>query len=271
MDWNRVSELIRERLSDLEAEILVFAPQDSREAGERVSDSGDSEILAQLGGRDLTVLGQDDDLFPMIVRRRGIDRLYLVGDSGLMRSRLVGLFPSRQPGDREKNAAVATLEALLDSGINLGFVHSSHLTADLLEVCSARKVGAVIWLAEGIGSLLARRQLASIAGNPGVLFVSATRPSQRWTPAMAKDACSFVWALSNARLVTDPHPTWLRSSGDLDDTNDLFYLKYDDDRLGWFPGAQSIGRNASTGAPCVGAIRDRVLAHGAPKPTSRRR
>ena len=39
LDWSKVSVLIREHLKDLEAEIIVFAPGDSRAAGERARQS----------------------------------------------------------------------------------------------------------------------------------------------------------------------------------------------------------------------------------------
>ncbi|RWA58786.1 hypothetical protein EN833_31225 [Mesorhizobium sp. M4B.F.Ca.ET.190.01.1.1] len=255
LDWGRVSKMIEEKLGDLPANLLVFAPSDSRRAGHSAVEeitTDEMHAVEKIGYKRLSV---SDASWPS-------DRVVLAkGNIEHLDQRWIALLPSRSPGERELFAlhSVAAELARCDVNVSVALVHGSRTTEEIADVFISHGVDVVMLLPFGV---LTRKKLSQIAVErpSGTLtLVSAAPPNQKWSRQYFAEAMDILRARAGAILLTDPEPDWLNNRRAAWQSASISFLRYNPlpgelvqalESLG----AQPIGRHPGSGAPNLSGL-----------------
>lgn len=206
LDWARVSQLIEDRLADLEAEIFVFGPSASRSADQAARNGDSEETRELLKQRGVRTWCKDDPAFPCSLGELGYGRLYLLGNERLLSEKWVSMLCSYQPAEREINAATMCAEGLSKAGVVVGSGYSPKVERRAIRAALEQGGNVVIFLADGILQFKQRQDLQDVWDKDRVVVVSVASPNQSWSKNAARDAQRAMVALSSCVLITDPEP-----------------------------------------------------------------
>ena len=128
LDWDRVSKMIADKLHDVDAHILVFAPSASREAGRIAAEEPTDDELwsAERLGYAIAPMA--------LVNELGLGGpIFVKGNLGILKQRSIALLPSRSPGARELNAlrSVAAELANRDRDTCVALIHNSRFSEEI--------------------------------------------------------------------------------------------------------------------------------------------
>ncbi len=257
LDWGRVSSMIKERLSDSEARILVFEPADSHSAEAKAqAEPTHDEILAlsNLGFEygSLTTLHLTNSK-PLLASYKG--------DKRVLSGKWIALMPARSPSDREQAAlrAVARQISQASEITTVALVYATRATEQVAEAFGREGVPVVMILPFGP---LTRQKLfdASTSASRSMLTtLSLAAPSESWSRQLFAQAMSFLRSRAAGVLISDPEPDWLGSAPASSlAAVPVFYIRYEAhskiaERL-QDAGARPIGRKAETGEPNLDAL-----------------
>ncbi len=268
LDWDKVAPVIREKLADLDARILVFEPADSLKAGQLAQDHPTDEQL-----RSLEDFGFK---FVELSHRKesaGLPATVLAkGNSALVSRRWVALLPSKELTDRERNAldAVARQMALSSEPVTVALVHATRSTERIAELFLNHGVAVVLILP--FGPLVRKPIARTPTENRHAPFamISLAGPAGAWSRLILAQSMNMLKAGAASVLLSDPSPHWLT-----DKTmhgwaeRPVFYLKYDNlsdnvRRILDHEGARPIGRRPDTGEPNLALLfsASAPVAHG---------
>jgi O-acetyl-ADP-ribose deacetylase (regulator of RNase III) len=252
LDWQRVSSMIKESLSDLDADVFVFQPADSLNAARRDRPKPtDKEVT------ELEVLGFRPFHLSESEKNDGVPSDVLTkGDRDLLSRRWLALFSSKEPREREVTA-LAAIARQLGSSANpppVALVHSTRATQRLAELFRNNGVPVVLILPFGP---LTRKSVASGLTGEGAnpsLMLSIAGANEPWgRPALA-ESMKLLKRRAQTILFSDPTPIWLNKKGVRNwSDRPIFYVKYEDvedaREILEEAGARPIGRRADTGEP----------------------
>ena len=253
LDWNRVSSMIKDKLSDLNARIFVFEPADSRNVGRAVPDQPSGEQIRELEG-----FGFKSVDLPLRHTSEGLPLTVLVkGDEALLTQYWVALLPSKDPTEKELTAldAVAHQIALESKQMVVALVHATRATDYIVEVFLKQSIAVVLILPFGP---LTRKTIARTSTDKRqapFAILSVAAPNEAWGRPILAQSMALLRIGASSVLLTDPAPEWLNSKALHSWTKrPMFYLRYEtqSDDMRWMldkEGARPIGRRSDTGEP----------------------
>lgn len=259
LDWGRVSQMIREHLDDLEAEIEVFDPSVSRSIGRKTVREHAGRSGAQSYPDGVRAVTPDETVFPSALRGIVDTPVYAKGPLALLDRPLVAVLPSAKPTEREVKAALECIEAFANPGVTLLLGYGADVERPAIRVALKHGASVAISLAEGLVNFRIRRDLRDVWDDHRIVVFSTVSPAQRWSSAAAVNTRRLGLALAKIALITDPSPTWLQKSSTrttAHGSSRYFYINYHTGDsnvrqvLGSFQ-AYPVGRSARSGLPNV--------------------
>ena len=262
LEWDRVSSMIEDKLGDLDARILVFAPADSREVGRIAQYQPSTEQIRALENIGFRVL----DL-PWYEPALGLPSKTLVkGDPNLLGTRWLALLPSKSPGERERIAlqSVARQMAQASDPVTIALVHATRATECIAELFLEHGISAVLILPFG---LLTRKKIAQIPTDgrrASFAIISVAAPEAAWSHKIRAQSMTLLRAGSSSVLISDPEPRWLAGrAAHARVKRAIFYLRYGSltdnvYRILDDMGAHPISRRRNTGEPNLCPLFDAV-------------
>ena len=210
MDWNRVSEMIRDKLDGVDAHVLVFEPAASRKAGRSAAAHPTKEERKGVERLGYKVIEGDD--LPALETPSS---LYVSGKPDLLAHNWIALLPSRSPGEREMQALRSIAAALTRSGKSkvVALVHGTRVSEDIAAIFQRHGVDTVLLLPFGV---LTRKSIPKQIGEKAaesLTLVSPAPANGRWTRQLFAQTMDMLRANAAATLLSDPEPDWLTSKG----------------------------------------------------------
>jgi O-acetyl-ADP-ribose deacetylase (regulator of RNase III) len=207
LDWTRVSQMIRNHLSGLEADIIVFNPLNSREVGQRAKEDREQKLL----DKDIAILHPDDNDFPQTLLGTDIKKLYVKGSPSLLDCPILAILPSVKPSETEISQATEWIEAMARPGLTIITGYDPRIGRPILRAGLSKGANVAICLSEGINRFRVREDVTSVWDESCTIVLSIARPRMRWNYAIASQTRELRFYLANAVLITDPSPHWLAS------------------------------------------------------------
>lgn len=259
LDWNRVSEMIRDKLDGVDAHVLVFEPAASRKAGHSAAaqpSEDERKAAERLGYRII----EGDDI-PALETR---SPLYVSGHPDVLARNWVALLPSRSPGDREFQALHSIAAELAQSGANkvVALVHRTRVSEEVAALFLRQGVDTVLLLPFGVltRKYIPKQIRKERAGS--LTLVSLASANGKWTRQLFAQSMDMLRANVAATLLSDPEPDWLTSKGlGKWAQTSISYVRYETmplhmrDALASV-GARPIGRRSEDGAPNIDHLVD---------------
>lgn len=253
LDWNRVAPMIQEHLQELEAEIIVFDPADSRVIGQQEVNSSSAEV---------SLLKKEDKEFPPTLRHLGIREIHYKGTASLLNNLNVAVAYSSKPAEREQTVALDCIAELARPGIQFCFVLNNSLATKIAALALEKGSQVVAWIPQGLSRYHLPRVLRPAYSAGNLLLISAAKPHQGWNPGIARQSALASLLTSKLKLVTDPEPNWINQLGE--DVLDAmggrtFYVRYQEiapnlEKCLRELSARYIGRRSLDGKPNVAPI-----------------
>ncbi len=223
LDWNRVSQMIRDYLADLDAKIIVFNPQHSRELGQKVKREQEQNLLAD----GVTIWNADNNLFPEHLKDTNYKKLYLKGNTALLKRPLISIMPSIKPTDVEVEQTLIWVKAVARPGITIISGYDQHIGRPILEAALSSGADVAICFPEGIIRFKLRQDLEPVWSDDRAVILSTAKPEFRWNPKLASESRELRFSLGNVVVITDASPFWLGEYLRLQRQSvmpDIFYL-----------------------------------------------
>lgn len=254
LDWNRVSQMIRDKLNGVDAHVLVFEPAASQRAGRSVIEqptADEQKSVEQLGYKLVERHG-----FPDLVTT---GPLYLKGRSEALSRKWIALVPSREPAERELQALrmIAAELARSLSDKNVALVHGTRASEEVASIFLRQGIEVVMLLPFGV---LTRKALAKQSGRTeaGSLSLASTAPPNgKWSRKIFAQTIDLLRQNADGVLLSDPEPDWLVGKGLTQwGKAPISYVRYETtsgslrdalERVG----ARAIGRRGEDGAPKI--------------------
>lgn len=259
LDWNRVSEMIQNKLDGVDAHVLVFEPAASRKAG-RTAVAHPTEDERRGAERIGYRIIEGDDI-PAL---EASSPLYVSGSPDVLARNWVALLPSRGPGEREFQALRSIAAELARSGTSkvVALVHGTRASEEVAGVFLSHGVNTVLLLPFGV---LTRKSIAKQVDKEGagsLTLVSLAPANGKWTRQLFAQAMDMLRANAAATLLSDPEPDWLTSKGlGKWAQTPISYVRYETmpphmrDALASV-GARPIGRRGEDGTPNIDYLID---------------
>lgn len=259
LDWDRVSEMIRNKLDGVDAHVLVFEPSASRKAGRSaVAHPTENE---RKGAEQLGYSLIESDEIPAL---EASSPLFVSGSLDVLAHNWIALLPSRSPGDRELQALRSIAAELAQSGANkvVALVHGARVSEEVAAIFLRQGVDTVLLLPFGV---LTRKSIPKQirkerAGS--LTLVSLASANGKWTRQLFAKSMDMLRANAAATLLSDPEPDWLTSKGlGKWAQTPISYVRYETmppymrDALASV-GARPIGRRSEDGAPNIDNLVD---------------
>jgi O-acetyl-ADP-ribose deacetylase (regulator of RNase III) len=254
LDWSRVSKIIENKLEGVNANIKVFAPQDSRQAGHTAAiepTPNELQSAEHLGYARISNLP---------AKELGLNRsAFVKGDVQNLAANWIALLPSKSPGDRERRAldSIAAEMARRDSSSAVALIHSSRTTEEIAQIFAGHNIKVILLLPFGV---LTRKPIAHLSSSErfaSITLVSLATPSAKWNRPCFAETLNLLQAQASAILLSDPKPDWFfHQSTRKAQHPPIFYLRYDalqdnmHDELARKEAA-AIGRRPDSGTPNI--------------------
>jgi len=203
LDWSRISEMIRKHLKDLEADIIVFEPADSREAGNKIKESEEETIKSRLIEHGIQTLEPGDELYPSALRGRSAIKLYVKGSPQQLALPNLFLLPSVKPSEREIEAAMKAVSMTMHPGVSLLVGYGAAIERPAIRLALEKGSDIIIFISEGILGFQVRRDLLDVWDENRIIIISAAKPLERWSPSAAFRTKDLQLSIANATLITD--------------------------------------------------------------------
>ena len=210
LDWNRVSEMIQNKLDGVDAHVLVFEPAASRKAG-RTAVAHPTEDERKGAERIGYRIIEGDDI-PAL---EASSPLYVSGSPDVLARNWVALLPSRGPGEREFQALRSIAAELARSGTSkvVALVHGTRVSEEVAALFLRQGIGTVLLLPFGV---LTRKSIPKQIGKEGagsLTLVSPAPANGKWTRRLFAQTMDMLRSNAAATLLSDPEPDWLTSKG----------------------------------------------------------
>lgn len=254
LDWSRVSGMIRDKLMNIDAHVLVFEPAASHQAGRTATEAptDDERNSAAKVGYQLI----EPEGLPGLSAKTPI---YLRGDRTLLAKKWIALFPARAPADREIQALTAIAAQLARSGSRapIALVHGGRVSEDIAQIFAGQGIDTILLLPFGV---LTRKSVAkgsaiSIIERP--MLISAAPANAKWSRHIFAQTMDMARSNADALLVSDPEPEWLIGKGLAKWSQvPISYVRYEStppymrEALAGV-GARPIGRRGEDGTPNI--------------------
>lgn len=198
LDWGVVSNMIREKLDGVNAEVFVLNPSASRRAGASIEAT--DEVRKQV-----KMLGYAQ-LCDLKLARSGTQHsAFTMGPDSVLERQWLAVFPSRNPSEREFGAlrAIAAEIAASPVDVSVALVYSTLASEKVAGIFAAESIGTVVILPFGV---LTRKSLAKnfAAKNRAVTLVSFVSAEKRWSIDGFASTIDIMIRNSASVLLSDP-------------------------------------------------------------------
>jgi O-acetyl-ADP-ribose deacetylase (regulator of RNase III) len=269
LDWSRVSAMIKEALSGLDAHIFVFEPADSRNAGRLAQVQPTPEEIRQLEqlGFSYASLSKRQN------NAESPSAMFSKGDPSLLAREWIALLPSKEPNDREFEAlnAIARQMAGSKQSAPIALVHATRATERVAKMFLEHHIAVILILPFGP---LTRKSVANISlseQETPFLIASIAGPNETWSRAVLGRSMEMLRQGAASVLLSDPTPNWLNEKVMKSwAERPVFYLHYGQQldsvrRILSRVNARPITRRANTGVPNLSVLFT-TLAHDISQP-----
>lgn len=203
LDWSRISEMIRKHLKDLEADIIVFEPADSREAGNKIKESEEETIKSRLIDHGIKTLEPGAELYPSALLGRSAIKLYVKGSPQQLALPNLFLLPSVKPLEREIEATMKAVSMTMRPGVSLLVGYGAAIERPAIKLALEKGSDIIIFISEGILGFQVRRDLLDVWDENRIIIISAAKPLERWSPSAAFRTKDLQLSIATATLITD--------------------------------------------------------------------
>ena len=257
LDWDRVSSMIERKLDGLAAEVRVYAPAQSRQAGRKAVLEPTSDEL-----KSAEQLGYFEALRSINGTAQSDGSIYLKGRASALYQRWMAVMPSRSPSARELSAlsSIATELARRGNTLPVALVYGSKATEEIAELFIEAEIETVLLLPFGVLTRRSLAKLASVERRTPLTLASIASLSAKWSPALFAQSVEFLRANAAAVLLSDPEPDWLnRPAAGKWGQLPFAYIRYEgtsDTTRKTLAGmnAVAVGRRSNSGAPNLDAL-----------------
>lgn len=208
LDWSRVSEMIREKLDGVNAQVYVFGPAASHRAGKGTMQATQDErrSVEQLGYEVV----EEDVSIP-----KSTGPAFVMGRRNALQRRWIALLPSREPGERELKAlqAIAAELALSDANVTIALTYGTKISEEVADLFAQKGIATVLLLPFGV---LTRKALAKKHASDqsrSVTVASVAPPNSKWSRQLFAQTMDFLRNQADSVLLSDPEPDWLANRG----------------------------------------------------------
>jgi O-acetyl-ADP-ribose deacetylase (regulator of RNase III) len=264
LDWSRVSAMIKEALSGLDAHIFVYEPADSRNAGRLAQEQPTPEEI-----RELERLGFSYASFSQRLDKAELpSAISAKGDPSLLARQWIALLPSKEPSEREFEALNAIARQMTSSkqSAPIALVHATRATEHVAKIFLEHHIAVILILPFGP---LTRKSVANIPPSEQdtpFLIASIAGPNETWSRAALGRSMEMLRQGASSVLLSDPTPVWLNEKAIKSwAERPVFYLHYGHQpdsvrRVLSKVDAHPITRRANTGEPNLSML-FAALAH----------
>lgn len=271
LDWERVSAMIREKLDDLDANILVFAPSASRQAGRVATQAPTDDERAEAAslGYEMLELGE----MPALAQS---GPLFLLGNPRLLSRKWIALLPSRAPGDREMQAlhTIAAELARSETRAAVALVHGAKVSVDISQIFVNQGIDTLLLLPFGVLTRKAIARQPAMQADRFPTLASTAPPSAKWSRQLFAQAQDLLRTNAAAMLLSDPEPDWLTDKGlGRWAETPISYVRYETTPIHMREalagvGARRIARRGEDGSPDIDALIAAVYPDGSDPPAN---
>lgn len=256
LDWNKVKEIIKDKLHDIPARILVFEPSSS------VSKEVSVDILNALREKHIVKVSPNDDNYPKRLKGKSAVDIYIKGDKDIFNSKILSIIVDKNANEREKEAVTKCLQLLPENGIVYSLGFNSSFEIDLVKEVLKKNVKVLLVVPYGILGLKIRKDLLPLWDDNKITIVSISQPSQSWRISESISALKFRFKISDAILIANFEYDSLKNfENDLRETNNgIFYINYWEQKVDFYNriNARQIGRNRETHQPNMNPILESI-------------
>ncbi len=256
LDWERVKNMISEKLINLDAKILVFEPSSS------VNKEMSSETLAELKEKHIYKVVPNDYSYPKKLRGKSAVEIYLKGNKDIFNNKILSIIVDTKANEREREAVLKCLHSLPDNDIVYLLGYNSSFEIDLVKDVLTKNARVILMVPYGILGLKIRNDLKPLWDENKITIVSIAQPHQSWKVNESINALKFRFKISDAILIANyEYGTLQKYETELKQVNnEIFYINYWTSRIEFYDriNAKQIGRNRETHLPNMNPILEKL-------------
>lgn len=208
LEWSRVAAMIKSSLEGLDAEIDVFEPSDSREAGERAAEQ--RRTREEAAGLIWSDIDATTSKFPKSLIEAGVERISVMGDAKLLACKAIAVLSSSRPAGREEEAGLACVEAFRASHATLSFPFGGRVAHAFAAAHLDSGGQVVLWAAEGQARVRVPANFHDAVRRGRLAVVTTSARSERWSTAIAQRSAALQATVAAAVLITGDQRELLR-------------------------------------------------------------
>lgn len=257
LDWTRVASMIESRLKDLEAEVHVYEPQDSVQAGI----GAQAKAAPDLDKSSINWVTLDTQSnCPIDLKESGIRQMTFWGNENLLRTKSVWLRCGPRPDRREDDSAIACAVELGKAGVTLSLELGARLTLKAALASLEQGGDIVLWSPQGSARVQVPSVLHSAVKCGRVTIVTVSDAEQdRTAESVARLAFVQSRMARAILLASDSWQTWLETQTP---HCPVYFIWYGESRAYLQRltelGARPIGKSRETGVPNIAPLVDRL-------------
>lgn len=206
LDFSIVSKMIMDKLGGLEAEIILFEPECSRQLP-KTAKSCDINY-DELERKGILVFPPKKLLFLNGVLK---NTTYVRGKIFGETPQGVALLSSYKPQDAEIVTYKKIVHELLENKVLMTVGYSAVPERPALKYILSKLMNVIVLFSEGINRFSIRKDIESAWDDDLVSVVSISSPDASWKKYETMNLRLFAILSTKATIVTDPNPTWLLS------------------------------------------------------------
>lgn len=246
LDWVIVKEMICKYLTDIQMNILVFAPESSnkkKDFSQELKDKGIEKFH----------FNEVNHLFPDNLSKP----IYIKGHKEFLDLKKISIIVDSKANEKEKNAVLECINMLPDNYVYvLGYGNS--FETDILKHALSRNLKVLIVLPLGMLEMKIRKDLLPHWNDKQISILSLVEPKQTWKSYESTKALKFRFNVSDAILIANFDFQSLENfENELKNSKkNIFYINYWKEGISFFQNisAKQIGRNKETLRPNLGPL-----------------
>ena len=200
LDWNVVLPMIVKELEDLEAEVHVFEPENSRKIGQQALLNEINHSLLELGDYGFGAA----EFFR--TKDQQASRFFIKADWNPFAYRWISLFPSKDLSDREIEAlnSIAVQLHTESGSIAVVLLYKVRSSLEVVEIFSKNRINVILILPFGpLSNMKLARDFDNIDSSR-VAVISFSEPKQKWSNMLGISANNFIFENATGALLSDP-------------------------------------------------------------------
>lgn len=263
LDFSIVSKMIEEKLGQLEAEIILFSPECSRQLPKNKKNVDINFEELKKKGIDIflphTLPFLEGAIKDITVYSRG--SIFKESPQG------VALISSYKPSDVEQVTYKKIVHQLLKKNILMTLGYAPALERPALKYILENSGTGIVLYSEGINRFSIRKDIERSWSDDRVSVVSISSPDERWKRYNTNKLRLFSILSTTATIVTDSNPDWLLSIPDsILKNKNVFFVNYEQGsgdlkQALVAKGVKVLGPKSGTYEPDLTSVYDLVRRH----------